>query len=74
MSNNLFSNEIKNKFSNLESKLYNFKYSFNFVINCIEDESDVSLNLKCLLLILKKYFSEIKDEYNKLEKDLDVLI
>ena len=70
----IFKEDIKNRFSNIGIKLYNFKHSLDLVVNYIEDEADNSLKLICTLLILKKYFSEIKDEYNKLEKDLGVLI
>ena len=75
MSYKVFLNdEVKNRFDSIGTKFFNFKYSFDLIINNIENESDISLNLICLLLILKKYFSEIKDEYNKLEEDLGVLI
>ena len=72
--NNTFSDEVKNKFDSIGIKLYNFKHGFDFLIKDLEDEADKSLGLICLLLILKKYFSEIKDEYNKLEEELGVLI
>ena len=70
----IFSDEFKIRFDNISNKLYNFKYGFNLIINYLENESDISVDSICLLLILKKYFSEIKDDYNKLEQDLGVFI
>ena len=72
--NKIFSDILKIKFDDIGNKLYNFKYGFDLIFNYLENEEDISLNSICLLIILKKYFSEIKEDYNKLEEDLGVLI
>ena len=70
----LFSTKTRQRFEDIGSKLYNFKYGFDLIFNYLENEEDISLNSICLLIILKKYFSEIKEDYNKLEEDLGVLL
>lgn len=70
----ILSEKLKQRFEDIGSKLYNLKYSFDLLINCIEDEVDVPLELKCLALILNNYFNITKEEYNKLEEDLGVLL
>lgn len=72
--NNLFDNEIKERFEKISSKMYNFKHSFRTFINDLEDNTDIPLGYLCLLLILQDYFNEIKKDYNKLEEDLGVLL
>ena len=69
----VFSNEMQYKFENIDNKLYNLKYSFDLYISYLENETDVPLKAQCLGLILKEYFNEIKDDYNKLEEDLGIL-
>lgn len=70
---NLFTDEIKLRFETVSSKLYNFKHSFETFINEIESNTDISLGNLCLLLILKEYFNQLKEDYNRLEEDLGVL-
>ena len=72
--NNLFDNEIKERFEKISSKMYNFKHSFRIFINDLEDNTDIPLGYLCLLLILQDYFNKIKKDYNKLEEDLGVLL
>ena len=43
-------------------------------MNYLEDETETTLNIRCLALILNNYFNIIKEEYNKLEEDLGVLL
>ena len=69
-----FNAEMKQKFESIGSKLYNLKYSLELFINYLECESDISLNLVCLALILNNYFSIVKDEYNSLEESLGLLL
>lgn len=70
----IFSTEIKQRFENVGDKLYNLKYSFDLFTNYLEDETETTLNIRCLALILNNYFNIIKEEYNKLEEDLGVLL
>lgn len=72
--NNLFDEEIKQRFDKISSKMYNFKYSLKTFINELEGNTDVPLGNLCLLLILQDYFDKIKKDYNKLEEDLGVLL
>ncbi len=72
--NNSFSQEILEKFQQIDSKLYNLKYCLEMFINYIEDEADASLSIVCLGLIIKHYFNTTKEEFNKLEEELGVLI
>ena len=70
----MFSSEIKTKFNEIGSKLYNLKFSVEHLVESVENESNVSLRIICLLHILKYYFNAIKLEYNKLEEELNVLL
>lgn len=69
-----FSHEILEKFQQIDSKLYNLKYCLDRFVNDIEDETDSSLSIICLGLIIKHYFNTTKEEFNKLEEELGVLI
>ena len=71
--NKLLNNERIEQFEKISCKLYNFKYSFETFIKEIEDSADISLGNLCLLLILRDYFNNLKDDYNKLEEDLGIL-
>lgn len=70
----IFSEELKIRFEEVGSKLYNLKHSFDLFINYLEEEPDIPLNIQCLALILNNYFNNAKDDYNKLEEDLGVLL
>ena len=70
----IFNDEIQLRFDEISNKLYNFKYSFDLFINYLEDETDIPLNAQCFALILKEYFNKTKEDYNKLEEDLGILL
>lgn len=70
----IFNDELKQRFEDIGSNLYNLKYSFDLFINYLEDEVDTPLKVQCLALILNKYFNITKEEYNRLEEDLNVLL
>ena len=70
----LFSTKTRQRFEDIGSKLYNFKYSFEAFVNELQDNSDIPLGNLCLLLILRDYFNNLKEDYNKLEDDLGVLL
>lgn len=70
----LFSTKTRQRFEDIGSKLYNFKYSFEAFVNELQDNSDIPLGNLCLLLILRDYFNNLKEDYNKLEEDLGVLL
>ena len=70
----LLSDEMREEFYDIGEKLYNFKHAFNLMVHYLEDETDVSLGLICVFLIMKNYFSGIKEDYKKLEQDLGILI
>lgn len=75
MSNSkIFSKELKEKFEDIDNKLYNLKHSFDLYINYLESDINIPLKAQCLALILNNYFNIVKDEYNKLEEDLGVLL
>ena len=69
----LFNDEIRNEFEDISSALFNFKYTFELLLNYIQDEADTSINVQCLILILKNYFEETKQKYNDLKEKLGVL-
>lgn len=69
-----FSDEIVEKFQDFDSKLYNIKYCLEMYMNYLEDETHVPLPFICMGLIIKSYFNNAKEEFVKLEEDLDVLI
>lgn len=69
----IFNNEIICKFDNIGNKLYNLKYSLDLYINYLESETEVPIKAQCLGLILREYFNEIKEDYNKLEEELGIL-
>ena len=71
---NIFNDELQLRFDNISNKLFNMKYSFDLFINYLEDETDIPLKAQCLGLILREYFNKLKDDYNKLEEDLGVLM
>lgn len=68
-----FDNETIEKFQELSSKLYNLKHCLEMYMNYIEDETDASLGVLCLGIIIKNYFNIAKEEFNKLEDELGVL-
>lgn len=70
----LFSTKTRQRFEDIGSKLYNFKYSLEAFVNELQDNSDIPLGNLCLLLILRDYFNNLKEDYNKLEEDLGVLL
>ena len=74
MIENFSEEEIKEKFNNFGSKMYNLKYSFELFLNYLETENDASLNTICLGHILKDYFEKAKNEYNTIEEDLGLLL
>lgn len=69
----LFNDEIRNEFEDISSALFNFKYTFELLLNYIQDETDTSINVQCLILILKNYFEDTKQKYNDLKEKLGVL-
>lgn len=69
----LCSDEFVHRFEDIGSKLYNFKHSFDAFINELEGNGYISLGALCSLLILKDYFNNLKEDYNKLEEDLGVI-
>ena len=74
MIENFSEEEIKERFNNFSSKMYNLKYSFELFLNYLETEDDASLNTICLGHILKDYFEKAKNEYNTIEEDLGLLL
>lgn len=71
--NELLDEQVKERFENIGNKMYNFKYSLEECINELEDNAEIPLGKLCLLLILKNYFNNLKEDYNKLEEELGVL-
>ncbi len=72
-SDNIFNQKTIEKFENISSKLYNIKYCLEFYLDYIENETDAPLNVICTGLIIKEYFNNTKNEYNRLEEDLGIL-
>lgn len=70
----IFNEEIKQRFEDIGSELYNFKYSFELFINYLEGETDIPLKAQCLALTLYQYFNIAKENFNKLEEDLGVFL
>ena len=48
----LFNDEIRNEFEDISSALFNFKYTFELLLNYIQDETDTSINVQCLIHVL----------------------
>ena len=66
--------EIKERFNDFGSKMYNLRYSFELFLEYLEMEEDVSLKTVCLGHVLKAYLEKTKAEYNRIEEEFELLI
>lgn len=64
---------IIEKFEDISTQLYNFKHALKLFINHLEDYSETPIEIQCLALILKDYFEKVKNDYNKLEEELNII-
>lgn len=71
---NNFNSEIIEKFEEINHRMFNIKHSFELFLYDLQNDgyAENPVELITFCSILKEYFNQTKEIYNKLEKELNI--